>query len=211
MLKFHSDKKEYKFEKRMRTFLYVFPILIVLFVCLSGCISTFIEEASNKNEQVSENQIEDYTSCSTAKDMDSLQFDEDGALYGTVLVSGTVVTILKDRFYVEGEYEAVYLFIPPDQLDEEQMKFFNYYSQMADDGNTINFHENESLFFKIGAIDGWQLESSASISSETARALYNSYELDEQVFLKLAISIPLGKGANESTSFACDIAVKVES
>ncbi len=119
---------------------------------------------------------------------------------GTITVAGTLTT-KKQKIWNE-EVSVVYIVVEKTSANTD---FFDYYSQIAKDGNTVNLFEENKLFYKLGILKNNELVSTATISDATREKITTALKNEQSVKLNLMIPVWGGSGAPTDFSYACVI------
>lgn len=182
-------------------------LIIIAALAIIGFLGwTFIGKDNRGPELADSEEISNEASCEESempiRELPVGNFrsiNEDLAL-GTISLTGVVVS--EEREIWDENVTAVYLAILEDEKNEE---FYDHYRGLVENRNTVNLVENNTLFFKIGVLEGRLLLSTASISEKARVEILRSLEEEQGVNLNVVVPIYEGTEAPASFSFACAI------
>jgi predicted alpha/beta hydrolase family esterase len=102
---------------------------------------------------------------------------------GTAVFSGAVQT--RDFPFFNETFSAIYLSVLPSEDSPSQAKFYSYFSDMVEYGNTINDKDDQNLLFKLGLLEESRISSTANISPLAEVAMLEALGTSGRVTLKI--------------------------
>lgn len=121
---------------------------------------------------------------------------------GEVDVEGEVVSRIKQD--LSGQVEMVYVVLANKNGSTAYGSFLEYYTKEAASGNTINYIENGTLIFRLGAINNNKFETQSAVDTGTVEKIKEALNTNQRVKLHLKIPIYGGSGAASDFSYACE-------
>lgn len=179
--------------------------LLFLLTLLSACTVEPIQESTEDSEVPSESARLDVNRCyennAPIVTVDNEDFREtDQGHYGQFTFEGTITSIIGEAPFSGETVENIYL-----KVDENDGAAFQYYQSLVEDGNTINFMQDDKLYFMLGLLETGKVVSSASMTDETEAKILAALESGEVISLTMLQAVEMGRGAGPGSTFACVI------
>ena len=118
-------------------------------------------------------------------------------------------TVSSRREEIWGEtVERVYFAVQEPAIESTGLKFYNYFKDMVDSGNTVNLGSKAetAIGFALGIIDkDGKFSSTAGVSDGAEKSIMNALNQGETISLTLSVPKYEGSGAPVNFSFACMI------
>lgn len=123
---------------------------------------------------------------------------------GTAAIEGRIV-LREDS--AEEPAKAAYIEILPEQEKISASIFYSYFSNLAEQGNSVNMLEDDALLFRLGIFENGAVTSTAHISPLAEKKIRKAADGEDLLALSLEIPVFRGMGAPDDFSFACGVRV----